>query len=378
MKRIITFCLLFFTLGTGLSFSQMVSTLTVDTTKSFEAMHWHEDGRIYCVDYANGRLYQIHLDGSVDIILQGFSALAGGGFDADGNFYVASINAGEILRVNGPNDYTVVAGGFSQPVGVLQDQVNPDIFYVSEWQTSKVTKFIMSTGELIPFVQGDGIFGPDGMLWDWNGDLMVSNFNNHKIHTIDAEGNVAAFWDLDDNGDLGYIAIVDDFVYVPSLGNNHVLRINQQGQATTIAGSGDVGNDDGTWSNAEFNDPNGLCASPSGDTLLIGDGPRIRLITGFSPSLDVVEIEQSMDFSITPNPVTSDLRMTLSAREQDEVEWQIIDDSGRVNKEGTWQVSKQYLFQGSVSIVDLAQGKYHLRLRGSKNEPWISKAFVKM
>ena len=67
--------------------AQNVTTLLNDPSRAFEAIHWHEDGRILSVDYLNGRIYQVHLDGTAETLVTGFTYLSGGGFGEDGAFY---------------------------------------------------------------------------------------------------------------------------------------------------------------------------------------------------------------------------------------------------------------------------------------------------
>ncbi|MFK7972751.1 MAG: SMP-30/gluconolactonase/LRE family protein, partial [Bacteroidia bacterium] len=168
--------------------AQDVSTLVTDSTKRFAAMHWHEDGRIYAVDYYNGNLYQVYLDGTVRTILDEFRNLAGGGFDHAGNFYFSDIAGGILYKLNADETYTSIATGMKQPVMILQDPQNDSILYITEYENSQVTRIVKETGAKSVVVKGRGINGPDGIFYDWDGNMMVSNWNNHKIHIVNPDG----------------------------------------------------------------------------------------------------------------------------------------------------------------------------------------------
>lgn len=375
MKNLISLIFLAILLPNSAIFSQEVSTLITDSDKRFEALHWHEDGRIYAIDYINGSLYQLYLDGTAETILSGFPALAGGGFDSAGNFYVSGANTGEIFRVNPDNTYVSVANGFLQPISIIEDSEDPDLFYVTEYQESKVTKLSMSTGTLTPFVSDQGINGPDGIIYDWNGDLLVSNWENHKIHRIDEEGNISLFANLPAIGNMGYITIVDEFLYVPSVTDNKVFRVSMDGQATVLAGTGLIGNNDGETSQATFDDPNGICRNTAGDTLLVSSSNSVRIITNFS-SPNTIDQQKLTSFNIYPNPVSDILKVDIDNSASSVSNWIITSDQGTKILDGTSiQLKDDETLK--VDISELASGKYVFQLTHTDGKVF-SQVFIKL
>ncbi|MFK7758081.1 MAG: T9SS type A sorting domain-containing protein [Flavobacteriales bacterium] len=375
MKFSFIFFLTFLFSKFNLVFGQEVSTLTTYIDRRFEALHWHEDGRIYAIDYWNGSLYQLYLDGTIETVLSGYPALAGGGFDSSGNFYVSGANTGEIFRLNPDNSVLSVASGFLQPITLLEDLEDPDLFYITEYQDSKITKLTMSTGELTPFVSDNGLNGPDGIIHDWNGDLLVSNWENHKIHRVDQNGTVSLFTSLPELGNMGYITIVDEFLYVPSVSGNKVYRIDTNGQATVIAGTGLVGNLDGAGSIATFDDPNGICSNSTGDTLLVSSSNSVRMITNFSP-INNIEEKTRAAFSLYPNPSSSSLKINVATSNSPLINWEIINNLGEnimCFKELT-DTSLSGIYE--IDISSLSSGNYIIQLFTSEGNP-TTLSFIK-
>lgn len=358
--------------------AQEVSTLLNDPSREFAAMHWHEDGRIYAVDYFNGRLYQVYLDGTVETLVSGFSNLAGGGFDNAGNFYFARINEGIIYRLNADNSYVPVGSGFNQPVGILADPNDDDLLYITEFGNSKVSKLSISTGVKTPFVTGNGINGPDAIIFDWNGDLMISNWNNHKIHTIDADGNVSLFATIPESGMMGYVDRIGDYLYVPSFSARKIYRIDQAGEVTLIAGTGATGYEDGEGLMASFTRPNGTCHSPSGDVLLVSDDHAIRMIRGMAP--DVVPIQEVLELAdarISPNPAQDILTMQLRSSTNQLLHWSLFDQQYRPLRSGQIHLLSNEPNQLEVAIQDLAAGNYIIQLRAASKSRSAVFPFVK-
>lgn len=356
--------------------AQQVSTLLNDPNRQFEAMHWHADGRIYSVSYSDGAVYQIHLDGRVQTLVSGFTALAGGGFDNQGRFYFSGINKGEIYRLNDDNTYTKIAEGFKQPVGIISSPTDDDLLYITEWETSKVTKVSMSTGEVTPFVTRDGISGPDAIIYDWSGDgFLVSNWNNHKIHRVDTAGNVTQFAQIRTSGTMGYVDRIGDYLYVPSFSRKRLYRIDQAGNATIIAGTGGTGHQDGDGANATFTTPNGTCHNPAGDTLLVSDGNTIRVITEFEPLVNTTDEINEASFTISPNPVSDRVNILFQWNQILNLKWSILDQQGKTITTGNYNTVKGEN-RIDIPVRDLSSGIYTIQFRSDQHEV-ISRPFVK-
>lgn len=358
MKKLkfLALVIVLFILTKGLN-AQNVGTLITDSSKNFEAINWLDDGRIYVADYNNGRLYRVYIDGRVETIVTGFGNIAGGGVDQKGNFYFSGISNGTVNLLNDDGTFTQVASGFNQPVGILPGETEDEII-VAAYGSSSVSKVTISTGAVEVIASGQGISGPDGIVFNASGEILVSNFNNNLIHKIDS-ANVVSLWaTLPEEGFMGYIAKYEDEYYVPSIGAKKIYKINEDGDVTFFAGSGVEGLEDGNANDASFELPNGIAISPNGDTILISDGSTIRIITDFGVASGVMKSNIFTDFSYGPNPCVDKLNITYDNTKGSLNSWQVFNHSGQVMK------SDSIIYSGNISIEtkDLLPGIYSVSL----------------
>jgi len=307
--------------------SQVVSTLVEDATRTFEAIHWSEDGRIYCVDFNNGRLYQVFTNGEVETLVTGIANAAGGGFGNDGTFYYSDLTRGSIHAYATDGTVTTVATGLRQPTGILQSP-SSDTLFVGEYAGNAIRKVHKTTGGKTAFVAGSGINGPDAVINDESGNLIVANFNNNVIHRVSLNGTITRFAQLPVGGFSGYITKVSDRYYMPSFSGRRVYTITEDGEVSLFAGTGAAGNADGELLDATFNQPNGIIGNPSGDTILITDGNRIRMVTGFTVTAEDEVPAYQKTITIFPNPVQSSLSITFSEPILGTLQWKITDTQG--------------------------------------------------
>ena len=181
-----------------------------------------------------------------------------------------------------------------------------DLFVATSRSNSRVRKLGLTSGAFdilagsdIGYADGVGTAarfeGINAIVADGNGDLYVSETTNQRIRKIVAAtgtvwtlaGSSAGFAD----GMAGSakfssprgMAVVGDYLYVADSGNNRIRRIAlQTGEVSTLAGTGDPGNQDG--SPATFASPMGLAHDGSG-SLYVTDGGyggirRVNLDTG--------------------------------------------------------------------------------------------------
>ncbi len=352
--------------------SQQVSTLLTDAQREFESIHWLEDGRILSADYTNGNLYEIKLDGTVSTLVTGFSNLAGGGIDKAGNFYFSGIAAGTVLKLNEDNSYSEVTSGINQPVGVLPTD-NEDEIYVASYGASTLYLVNTATGTKTSFAVANGINGPDAIVYHDDGDILIANFNNNRIHKVTSGGEVSLFATIPSNGFLGYLALGESKIYTAAFSGKKIYEVTMDGQITHIAGSGEEGKVDGSALDATFTTPNGVALSPTGDTLLVTDAASVRMITGLNTVSDVIEEEFEASFVLSPNPVIDLLTVNLK-QEIELKKWEIIDQQGKLVKVQNLDTIPTTPF--TVSTSDLADGVYTFRLTSEKQKIQV-KSFVK-
>ncbi|MEM9823612.1 MAG: T9SS type A sorting domain-containing protein [Bacteroidota bacterium] len=361
MQQRFTFLLLLLMSIAHPSTAQTVSTLINDPDMNFEAIHWHEDGRIYVADYNNGRLYQVFTDGTVVTLLTGIANAAGGGFGSNGNFYYSALSAGTIHQYQPDGTVSTIASGLSQPTGILESN-SPDTLFVGEYAGNSVLKVVVSSGEKIPFVADDGIDGPDAVINDGLGNLLVANFNDNKIHRVTLDGVVSPFATLPSVGFTGYINKVGDDFFVASYSGRRIYKINAEGNVELFAGNGSAGSNDGPALGASFMSPNGVVGNPAGDTLLITDGSTIRMITNFASTTSTASPSLLQNLSLSPNPASQQIQLSYHLTRSSDLTWQIFDHTGKTILADSLQRRSAGQHQIQINLSPLPLGIYFIQV----------------
>lgn len=247
--------------------------------------------------------------GIVSIIIDGAMA--------DGPIFTYEISQTTVSTLAGSIDgYTDATGdnaAFSSPWGITRSS-NGDL-YVAD-RANHVIRKVTSSG-VVTTIAGNGVAGfadgtgtsaqfnsPFGIAVDRDDNLYVADYNNHRIRKIATNGTVST---LAGNGtpdlinDTGTSAAfngpldlaVDDSgnVYVSDEQNNVIRRITPEGIVTTYAGSGIGGDLDGSATEAQFNEPDGIAVDTNGN-VYVADAfnHKIKKIT---PSGDVTTLAGS-------------------------------------------------------------------------------------
>lgn len=370
----LTFSLL---LGLSQLMAQNVSTLVNDPNMNFEAIHWHEDGRIYVCDFNNGRLYQLFLDGTIETLQTGIANTTGGGFGVDGSFYYSALSAGTIHRYHpDSNSVATIATGLQQPTGILQS-MSPDTLFVNQYQNNSAIKVAISSGEKIPFISQNGLNGPDAIIHDGNGNLIVANFNDHVIYRVNLDGTSTLFATLPFAGFTGYITKMGDQFYVPSIAGRKVYKIDSDGIVELLAGSGTEGNADGIGAAASFSSPNGIVGSPSGDTLLVTDGSRIRIITNLNGTTSAYQLDVIQNLKISPNPAKNFVGVSFELTNARRLGWRVFNQEGKLIQQDSIKNFSVGLHQIQIDIQHLPKGAYTLYLE-DQNKNSMKQLFLKV
>eukprot|EP00976_Prorocentrum_cordatum_P106651 1194495-Prorocentrum_minimum.AAC.4 len=201
----------------------------------------------------------------------------------------------------GHRDGAGTAAQFRNPSGVAVDWEGN--VYVADSDNHRIRK--ISPQGLVSTLAGIGTAGhrdgagtaaqfrnPSGVAVDWEGNVYVADFNNHRIRRIspqglvstlagtgipgyrDGKGNAAQFhrpWGVAVDG--------DDNVIVADMSNHRIRKISPQGVVSTLAGTGERGHRNGDDSAAQFNSPAGVAVDGEGNVIVADHGNhRIRVV----------------------------------------------------------------------------------------------------
>lgn len=174
-------------------------------------------------------------------------------------------------------DGRIVLCNLTRQVVELMDPSNGAITFLAG--TEGVTGFNDATGNQALFSR------PYGPAIATNGDILLADQDNNRIRRITLTGQVTTFAGTGTAGNFNTSRLNATFdhpqdvvtdangnVYV-SDNNNHLIRkIDSGGNVTTLAGTGLAGFADGPLLQAQFFGQEGFCLSSAGNALLVADG----------------------------------------------------------------------------------------------------------
>jgi DNA-binding beta-propeller fold protein YncE len=150
---------------------------------------------------------------------------------------------------------------------------------------------------------------PENGAFDANGNLFVADYGNNEIRKIDPTGNVTTFAGKTNSGftngtvsnalflqPAGLVFDTQGNLYISDQGNNAIRKIDPQGNVTTFAGGGAVGNQDGKGTAAGFNGPIGIALDSVGGYLYVADAGNNEIRQINLATANVVTIAGSVGF----------------------------------------------------------------------------------
>ncbi|MCL2625434.1 MAG: NHL repeat-containing protein [Cystobacterineae bacterium] len=220
---------------------------------------------LYVADSNNHRIRKMTRDGVVETLAgDGFGYLDDVGthalfgfpygiaIDSEGNLYVTDSGNHRIRKVAPDREVSTLAGGTVADGPITGDADGP--------------------GEDARF------YAPHGIVIDAQGALYVSDSSNHRIRRVTPQGEVETF--LGDEANFldgaaedarlyfpyGMAIDASGNLYVVDNGNQRIRKVTPQGEASTLAGDGTLGQlQDGIGSYARFNSPHGISLDLEGN-----------------------------------------------------------------------------------------------------------------
>lgn len=352
--------------------AQTVSTLPVNLgVARVEAITMNHNGYLYTPG-GPGNLYKIHPNGSFSVLITGLSAPFGGAVDNDTCFYFSEYNTGRVYKVRPDDSYNVFATGFSGPTGIALGPTG-DTLYVSNYNNDAIYKVAMADSSVHSWIQGNGISGPDGLVFDPEGNLYIANFDDNLIHKVDSNDQISQFAALS-SSNSGYITLIDSTFYICGFFSNQVHVIDMAGNDSVFAGTGGPGYRDGAASFAKFYRPNGMARNAAGDTLYVTGGTptaKIRIIDlyGVPTGLNDAESEpfDRPLLSTGPNPFSDQTTVHYELSTSTSVDLYILDPYGKrvtTLRKGMQNagVHEEVWMNKSANGINLPAGNYQVIL----------------
>lgn len=136
--------------------------------------------------------------------------------------------------------------------------------------------------------------GPDGLVVDASGDIIVADSGNQRLRKVTPDGRVTTLAGSGVTGAQGGVALAAQFnlpnnlamdesgsLLVSEWAGNRIRRIDPDGTVTTIAGTGEAGYADGPALHAKFDSPEGLAVGRDGSVYVLdSQNHRLRRIFG--------------------------------------------------------------------------------------------------
>ena len=223
-------------------------------------------------------------------------------------------SSGNVTTLAGSGEYDDIDGvgtnaAFSSMQGITID--SSGVVYVAGWDSHKIRK-IMPNGTVSTLAEIPGL--AKDIAVDSNGYVYVTDQDTHSILKITPSGTVSTLagpgtWNpgyADGTGTAarfnypsGIAVDAQGYLYVADWNNQRIRKISPAGVVTTLAGSSQWGNVDGTGSSARFSAPNDVAIDASGN-LYVTETGSIRKVT---PAGVVTTVSNTTSFNSHGSPI---------------------------------------------------------------------------
>ncbi len=340
------------------------------------------DGNVYVADFGatlsgnpwGANVYKVAADGSVDVFASGLTGASGNAFDAEGNLYQSNIAAGRISKITPDGRVSTFSAGHNGPVGVAIDKEG-NVFVAN--CGNHTIRVVSPDGESFIFSESALLSCPNGLTIDEEGNLYTVNFGNGDLLKLSPEGFTTRLATLPGNNN-GHVCYVNGYLYAVGRSASQIFRVSLDGEVEVLAGRfGMRGKQDGAALDATFSLPNGIDASPDGDTLYVNDMLSSTDVNGLNPIvvrriiLDApTDVHDDRDMAAgihlppnRPNPFAAHTAIPYSIQRAGHVQLRILDAYGRTIATLVNDVKSPGAYVAQFDASALAQGIYTCRLQ---------------
>ena len=190
--------------------------------------------------------------------------------------------------------------GLFGPVGMVFDD-NGDLLVCNCGDQS--IKRVSAAGVVSSFATSALFSCPNGITKDGHGNFLVVSFSGSKIVKISPDGDTSLFADTGGNG-IGHIVAVRGIYYATSYHDNVIYRITSEGEISVFAGTGERAENDGAALAAAFSNPNGIAVDATGTYLFVNDNIGRESAVGLSAKrfsvrrIELPRLAQILEFAI--------------------------------------------------------------------------------
>ncbi len=307
--------------------AQNVSTLVQGPSTFTDGLALDKFGNIYASDYFGNSVTKITPNGQTSIFVSGLVNPNGLIFDSLGNLLIPQVARNIISTVDTAGNIDTLLES-SLPAALYFDHSSDLI--VSSYFNNTILKYDTSGNSINFWTQGS-LNGPVGLLFDSLGNFYVGNFNNGTIYKRDINDSIMLLADLP--GTLGFMTMSENYIYATGLSSNRIYKVPMDGsQPANIFAGSSVGSIDGHVSIAKFNSPNGIVATPTGDTLYISEANtrQLRMITGLlNPTTVYLENQSQSQLNIAfPNPSNGKLNFEFWIENTENIQLKLLGMDG--------------------------------------------------
>ena len=364
-------------LFTSLAGAQTVESFTLSPSRNVDGLFVDATGALFASGTFSGTdVFAITDDGNTDVFATGLNGPIQMTRSAvNGNYYVTNFNAGSVSEVTPSGDVRAFASVKPGPSGIVSDEDGN--LYISHYGVgngtgNSITK-ITPDGTVSDFASGGTINVPVAIAIDGEGMIYTANLIDGRITKITPEGDQSLFSEvaMANPFAIGHLVWANGMLYGTHIGEHRLYAFDADGNASVLAGTGEMGQDDGPANRATFSSPNGLAASVTGDTLYVAQTfaqtQAIRLvILATATSIDKERpYHGTKVVSSYPNPSSSQFTLEFELNQASFTQLDVYNVRGQLITTLVRQTMPPGVHYVKWNAANAAPGVYFYRLRAN-------------